>query len=310
MPSTSIEDFEFHEQLFAYFMIATFTAYAYDWLLSISDEVELIARAGITWSIAVYFVSRISQFIHVLLFALSARTLFLSFDKVDKHGLTQPSVLQPKPDNCVFFIAVIGPCCVATALTSFLFFLRVRAVYLKSRSITVVFGTLWLITAALLLTAQISLRAVRIHQTQYCTYTGELYIFLVIVSTFTYDTSIFLAISYRLAVDAVAGGTWHYRLLSMVNGKGLYSLSKSLMKSGQMFYLASIMLFVINMILILSPLVPVGLHYILITAYAAFTNAIACHIFRSVALRHLDDPQPTGLTSTRIAAALQLASLP
>lgn len=32
--------------------------YAYDWLLSLSDEVEMVGKAGLTWSVGVYFISR------------------------------------------------------------------------------------------------------------------------------------------------------------------------------------------------------------------------------------------------------------
>lgn len=56
-------------------------------------------------------------------------------------------------------------------------------------------------------------------------------------SIFVYDTLIILAVSYRLAADAVTGASWHSRLLSVIQGKGLYSLSKSLMRSGQLYYM-------------------------------------------------------------------------
>ena len=58
-----------------------------------------------------------------------------------------------------------------------------------------------------------------------------------ITSIFVYDTLIILAISYRLAADAVTGASWHSRLLSIIQGKGLYSLSKLLMRSGQLYYM-------------------------------------------------------------------------
>lgn len=37
---------------------AYYQMYAYDWLLSISEEVELVEQSSLTWSIAIYFLSR------------------------------------------------------------------------------------------------------------------------------------------------------------------------------------------------------------------------------------------------------------
>ncbi|KZP13846.1 hypothetical protein FIBSPDRAFT_868975 [Athelia psychrophila] len=54
---------------------------------------------------------------------------------------------------------------------------------------------------------------------------------------FVHDTMVFLAISYRLAADAVAAGDWRSRVRSIATGKGLFSLSRSLMKGGQLYYL-------------------------------------------------------------------------
>lgn len=51
------------------------------------------------------------------------------------------------------------------------------------------------------------------------------------------DTSVFLAISYRLAANAATDDTWRARLQSVVKTRGLYSVSSSLMRSGQLYYL-------------------------------------------------------------------------
>lgn len=38
--------------------MSTLQAYAYDWLLSISEESEILSKRGLSWSIALYFSSR------------------------------------------------------------------------------------------------------------------------------------------------------------------------------------------------------------------------------------------------------------
>lgn len=54
-------------------------------------------------------------------------------------------------DNCEVLLSMIGAwASVAAAATNWLFFLRVRAVYLKSIYITALFGTIWLVAQVLL----------------------------------------------------------------------------------------------------------------------------------------------------------------
>lgn len=145
----------------------------------------------------------------------------------------------------------------ATSSTSFLLFLRVRTVYLKSTAVTAPFGTLWLASVVLNIftVASRGQRSVAAqlfiplaHSNSNLLDVPSLpissYIFLVPIkyailpsmSTFRNDISIFLAISYRLTADAVAGRGWRARLLSIFKGEGLYSLSKSLLQSGQVYF--------------------------------------------------------------------------
>ncbi|KZP03717.1 hypothetical protein FIBSPDRAFT_968752 [Athelia psychrophila] len=49
--------------------------YAYDWVLSLSDEVELVSKSGLTWPIAIYFLSRLTLFAHMCLVSLYQRDL-------------------------------------------------------------------------------------------------------------------------------------------------------------------------------------------------------------------------------------------
>lgn len=71
-----------------------------------------------------------------------------------------------------------------------------------------------------------------------CTNADAKYNSLPSYSTFVNDTFVFLAITYRLAADAaLAEGSWRSRLLAVIKGKGLHRLSRSLMKSGQLYYL-------------------------------------------------------------------------
>ncbi|KZP02297.1 hypothetical protein FIBSPDRAFT_970179 [Athelia psychrophila] len=127
-------------QVLYYLEIASFTLYAYDWLLSASDDVEIVSRGGLSWSIAIYFLSRISEFGHMLM------TLLFALAPVG---------------NCEVFAVVLATFAVGSiACTSFLFFLRVRAVYLQARYITFIFGGLGLVMVAVQIFNSTTLRPV------------------------------------------------------------------------------------------------------------------------------------------------------
>ncbi|KZP13315.1 hypothetical protein FIBSPDRAFT_936384 [Athelia psychrophila] len=188
----------FNEQLLCYLVASNFAWYTYDWLLSTSEEVEIVSSSGLSWSIVIYFLSRISEFGHVLMVALFVHI------ELNRHTVAPVG-------GCEALGVLLAICAVVSiACTSFLFFLRVRAVYLQARSITVIFGTLWLVMVA--------------------------------INIFD-GTSIHPTISYRLAADAVAaekGWRSHFRLIA--GGKGLHRLSGLLMRSGLFYYLCDLFL--------------------------------------------------------------------
>ncbi|KZP26081.1 hypothetical protein FIBSPDRAFT_364529 [Athelia psychrophila] len=219
--SSAVVSTAFGARIVGYSFTSSSVMYAYDWLLSISEEVQIVSQSSLTWSIAIYFLSRTSQLVYLLLAV----------------AFTEPPANWV---NCTaFFAGIIITSAVAIASTSFLFFLRVRAVYLQSRTITILFGALWVVTTSV----SISCIALTVRVTErvlyppYCTSTAIKHNSIPVTMTFVHDTMVFLAISYRLAADAVAAGDWRSRVLSIVTGKGLFSLSRSLMKSGQLYYL-------------------------------------------------------------------------
>ncbi|KZP10242.1 hypothetical protein FIBSPDRAFT_1051415 [Athelia psychrophila] len=285
-----------------YVFMANFAAYVYDWLLSISDEVEIVSRSGLSPSIAIYFLSRISQVTHMCIMAV-----FISS-------------LAPV-ENCKVLTVMLGACVVMSiAFTSFLFFLRVRAVYLRSRYVTALFGAFWLVTVSLYIWSNTMFRTAQlfcIHKWSSPTvggYSGCIEkgpspsIALPLASIFVNDTLIFLAISYRLTANAVTDGGRHSRLSTIFKGKGLYSLSQSLLRTGQLYYFSTILYFFLNFAILWIPSAAPGGQFMLVTAHIGFTNIMACHVFRGVALGMIHmERLPNGLTSTAIANAFQLA---
>lgn len=74
---------------------------------------------------------------------------------------------------------------------------------------------------------------------------------------------------------------------------------------------ATSLVFLAYLIMSSSPSVPSSLHYLFIVIYNGFTTMMACRVFRGVALGRIEDSSAQlGITSTRIAAAMQLEPLP
>ncbi|KZP10255.1 hypothetical protein FIBSPDRAFT_1051424 [Athelia psychrophila] len=284
-------------QVVDYVFAANFAAYVYDWLLSFSDELEIVSGSGLSLSIAIYFLSRISQ--------VSQMCFLVAFRSVPATEETP---------NCTFLAAMIGVCAVMSlASTSFLFFLRVRAVYLRSRYATALFGALWIVTVSSTIWASTTLRAEHNSSPAVnggCIMTGLQAVPSPLTSTFVNDTLIFLAISYRLTTNAVTDGGRRSRLMTIVKGKGLYSLSQLMLQTGQLYYFSTFLYFFVNLAIIWIPFVPPGVQPILITIHSGFTNIMACHVFRGVALGMIHmEPHPIGLTSSAIVNAFQLDTI-
>ncbi|KZP29386.1 hypothetical protein FIBSPDRAFT_1038803 [Athelia psychrophila] len=289
----------------AQFVVSTFTLltdnhplkglnqwYTWDWLLSISEEYEVVSKAGLSFSTTIYFVSRISAFGQMFCFML--------FRVAAVPG-------------CAPLFAMSATCAfLATVCTSFLFFIRVRAVYLKSRLITFAFGAVWIMTIAVNLIQYSAVHAGHIPGTEFCMASSSKNLAgLPSIANAVNDTLVFLAISYRLASNAATEDSWRARLQSIIKTRGLYSVSSSLMRSGQLYYFATILGFSANFIIMYSSVVPVDYRSMLLVMVYALANITACHVFRGVALGTMASQNtPSGFGNTMIAAALELDPLP
>jgi hypothetical protein len=140
--------------------------------------------------------------------------------------------------------------------TSLLFFLRVRAVYSRSKIITAFFGVLWLgiagtsILIMLGITGSESFCCLSYRDFEcdnrsgnHIPYTRRCmekpphkYVTVPIVLTAVNDTLVFLAISYRMVSSAMTSSTWSARARLFFTGEGLHQLSKALLQSGQIYY--------------------------------------------------------------------------
>ena len=124
-------------------------------------------------------------------------------------------------------------------LNSLLFVFRVRAVYLNSTKITVVFGLLWLTTLTQLLPSISTQLHITNKTPNDCDSLLETKPWVVIGFIFTaiFDTAVFVAVSVQ--VLGFTGGklTWKERLSSFLHGKELGKVTRAVLQTGQLFYL-------------------------------------------------------------------------
>jgi hypothetical protein len=130
--------------------------------------------------------------------------------------------------------------CLVVALpsSSALFFFRVKGVYCNNRIITVIFGFLLFSLLGFSCVIIPAIKATHIGTTQRCMVTSVApYASAPIVLNAVIDTVIFIAISIRLASFLSVDHSFSVLMKSFWLGDGLPSLSKALLRGGQLYYL-------------------------------------------------------------------------
>jgi hypothetical protein len=257
----------------------------WDWTVSLPDEIRIIRKTGIRLPVIAYLLSRFGTLSYILI-----ATIFQAL---------------PVRGSCQTILWIIGfsyP--FAAPATAALFFFRVRAVYNHSKIVTMIFGMLWLGTLGAALALPFMLKGEHIGTTDYCIQTSVApgASAVVIINTCS-DTLVFLAISWRLARNNFSGESWRTRIQSFYKGDGLPRLSKTLLQSGQVYYLATVGLNVATMVMILVPTAPPVYHAFLSLPNIALENSMACRVFRAIHLGTIRFPATTSHSLSSSASA-------
>jgi len=129
----------------------------------------------------------------------------------------------------------------SVALTSLLFLIRVYAIYNRNKAVSAVFFVLWLGVIAGSSTIPYTARASEIGPTKYCftdIKTVPSYWTVSGVLTLAYDTSIYLAITWRLTRNALNLRTRSSSgILALINYQDIPIFSRALLRDGQKYYL-------------------------------------------------------------------------
>ncbi|KAJ7904188.1 hypothetical protein B0H13DRAFT_2274657 [Mycena leptocephala] len=236
----------------------------WDILHSLGDDYLILFKHPFQISTAAYLVSRIASFTYVLGF-----TLFNTYPFEDCRAAQ------------IAFTSCFVLSCGATGL---LFFFRVRAVYGGQHLITRFFGILWLCVMGAATLIPIGIDTTKIQSScipsRFHSYVSTPGIVITV-----YDTSVFLAISYGLLSDSYTDYTFGEMMRALFRGAGLRNLSLALFKGGQKYYMITILVNVLAVVMVFVPGVPLHYRAILSIPNTALNSVMACRVYRDVKLR-------------------------
>ncbi|KAF7982998.1 hypothetical protein HWV62_24614 [Athelia sp. TMB] len=237
-----------------YLNTALVTVLAWDIIICFKEELVVTAACGFSPSIVAYFVSR-SKCKELCFISLAINVL-------------------------------------VSSASSFLFLLRVRAVFGNSKLPAAFFGIFWLAIPAIFTLTGISGHPIYDIAASRCffTYTAS-YASAGLWLKAAYDTSIFIAISVRIASYSMVDHVSKLPLQRSFRGAGLPLVCRDLLYGGQLFYFVTVG---VNVTGACGVLLPVASVYGLAFAEPAIAleSIMACRVFRRVvrsSIRSNDD---------------------
>ncbi|CAL1702479.1 unnamed protein product [Somion occarium] len=199
--------------------------------------------------------------------------------------------------KCHALAKAIGWCgTFAVPLNCLLFFFRLKAVLKEARRIVVLFMFMWLATIGCALTAAFGVDGKRIATTRRCVNVIEEYSSALLIGMAVFDTAVFAAICTWLSLYGLAD-SWTKRLKSSFSGQAMRNMLKTVLQTGQLLYLVTVLVNIAIMVVILIPSVPSVFRALLAIPNIALQNSMACHVYRLLKLGHIND-RPSALISS------------
>ncbi|KAF9255579.1 hypothetical protein L218DRAFT_1034287 [Marasmius fiardii PR-910] len=248
-----------------YWVVAVLGGYIWDCGINLENDYRLLFKYPIRYATVGYYLSRIGTLGYIV---ISTLLLVGRMSDCQKLHITQG----------IFYI-------ISTGFTSFLFLLRVVAVWNWNKWIIAIFTLLWLATIGATVTVPVGLGSSHIGTTQACLLTRVAdYTEFSLIMALIHDSAVFLAITYQILMNSLYEENPSVRFKTFVgNGRSfLPKLSKNLLRSGQQYYLVALIGFVINCLLLKLPNTPVLYHAISSFPVTAIVNCMACIVFRQI----------------------------
>ncbi|KAF9255463.1 hypothetical protein L218DRAFT_1035450 [Marasmius fiardii PR-910] len=231
-----------------YSAVAALGVYIWDCGINLENDYRLLFKYPIRYATVGYYLSRISD--------------------CQKLQITQG----------IFYI-------ISTGSTSFLFLLRVVAVWNWNKWITATFTVLWLATIGVTITVPVGFGSSHIGTTQACLITRVAdYTEFSIITALMYDSAVVLSITYRILMNSFYEGNPSAHFKAFIgNGRSILpKLSKHLLRSGQQYYLVALSGNAINLLMLKLPNIPALYHAMSGALVAAIVNCMACIVFRQI----------------------------
>ncbi|KAJ7811979.1 hypothetical protein B0H13DRAFT_2471789 [Mycena leptocephala] len=158
----------------------------------------------------------------------------------------------------------------------FLFFLRVPAIYVGERLVTIIFGFSWFAILASSIT--IPIECIVLHVEGYVGSSG------IIITV--HDTIVFFTISYRLVSNFADGErqTRGEQMKELFSGANLPAFSKALFTDGQMYYMITVVSNISSTLMVYIPTVSPIYHGLLVVPNVTLTCLMACRVYRNTKL--------------------------
>ncbi|KAE9396293.1 hypothetical protein BT96DRAFT_922253 [Gymnopus androsaceus JB14] len=257
-----------------YVIVSATTIMGWDVLTHLSDEIELLflPRSFRPPTIA-YFISRYT---------------FLAYFILQLFAISESNVEDQCNTPKATAVSAVGYVAVVTTLLQFLF--RAKAIFSDNRFARWFFTCLWLVAAggtSLLISGASS---------NICTDSDYSY-YIPVISVLVHDSCVFVAISYRIYRMSMI--SWSpsarsdlpstvrdrfQRTIATLWGKNLPSLTRALLREGQLYYLISLTGSISTLWLMLDMSLPPSDHLLLAPMHVLVLNVTAGHVFREVRL--------------------------
>ncbi|KAL5530968.1 hypothetical protein ACEPAG_3844 [Sanghuangporus baumii] len=248
-----------------YIYVASLGAFTWDLFSNVPADYQLLFEHRITLATVAYFVSRVVSLAYIV-----TSTVF-------QIGSVE---------NCQALLVSLGVCfAVAVPATSLLFLFRIRAVFNDQKIVVWTFVFLWISVLAGCITVPFAINGKHIGPTSNCINSDvKPFSSVGIIISAVNDTLVLLAISLRLVYNASGTNRSSVRLKSIWHGSTLPQISKSILQSGQQYYLITVGWNILAMAMILAPSVPPVYRAMFTIPSVAVENCMACKVYRDVRL--------------------------
>ncbi|KAF5329293.1 hypothetical protein D9619_009413 [Psilocybe cf. subviscida] len=262
-----------------YVVIGSLSVFIWDMLCHLRDDHNILTKHRITLPTIVYFFSRLSTLLYLI-------------------GYT---IIQTTPvGHCNIAIRLASaPMIVALPASQFLFFLHVRAIYATERIVVWFFTLLWLSTLASAALGEVSLSGINIGPTSYCTPATLAHVTIGIIVPLVNDILLFLALVARImgtSTQDVDDTGLRDRFKTAIFGASIPRLAKTLLQSGQQYFLSTVIINLATLILYYAD----GGNFSLGFLSVMLMNLMASRLYRKTKLTRYDEFNISFIQSHRL----------